>query len=221
MNVSWIRKVWVDESRVMPTPPAGRRASWGARAARVYWLYAVLAVYLAACAGPQRPIPQTAAPFVPPTAAPTTPAAAPTPTSPAGTSTAPEPTDCTNDLRFVADETIPDGTVVPPRATLIKAWRVRNAGTCPWGPGYTLRFVAGERMDADEEQVLFPAPPGHEVLIKVHFRAPQEPGVYQSTWQAFDPQGQPFGDPVFLIIEVASPTPSPSPSPEGSATPET
>jgi hypothetical protein len=32
--------------------------------------------------------------------------------------------------------------------------------------------------------------------------APAEQGAYRSAWQAFDPQGQPFGDPIFVDILV-------------------
>ncbi len=184
------------------------------------WLYAV-ALGLGGCQGPLRTSPQASAPaFVPPTAPPTATARpqAPSPSPPPATPD--QPTPCRLDLRFVADETIPDGTQVPPHATLLKVWRVRNAGTCPWGPGYTLRFIAGDPLNAEPEQPLFPAPPGQEARIEVRFRAPAEPGVYQSVWQAADPQGTLFGDPVFIVIEVASPSPTPGPTPEGSPTPQ-
>ncbi len=182
---------------------------WGR--ALLFWLYAVTAgLLLANCRGPQRPSPQTAPPFVPPTAAPTaTPVAVTPQISPTPAAAPSQPTACQHDLRFVADETIPDGTQVPPQATLLKVWRVRNAGTCPWGPGYTLRFVAGDPLDAEPEQPLFPAPPGGEARIEVRFRAPDEPGVYQSVWQATTPDGTAFGDPIFIVIEVVvTPTPT-------------
>ncbi len=166
---------------------------------------------LASCQGPSRALATPATPFLPPTAPPS-----PTPTVaflPTVEVITPQPTACTNDLRFVADETIPDGTQVPPEATLIKAWRVRNAGTCPWGPGYTLRFIAGEPLSAEPEQPLFPAAPGAEVRVEVRFRAPRDEGLYQSTWQAFDPEGVAFGDPIFIVIEVVGPTATPTASP--------
>ena len=168
-----------------------------------WWVVALLALLaLTGCRGPARPSPQTAAPFVPPTATPSpTPAAMPTPTAPTTPLT---PTPCINALTFVADETIPDGEQVPPGAALLKVWRVRNTGTCPWGPDYTLRFIAGEPMAADETQPLFPAAPGEEVRLEVRFQAPATPGLYQSTWQAFDPHDQAFGDPIFIIIEVVA-----------------
>ncbi len=189
---------------------------WGR--ATLLWLYAIGALLLGGCGGPRRASPQVPPTFVPPTAAPVPTAAQanPQPTILVTTPTAPA---CTPDLRFVADETIPDGTEVPPQATLLKVWRVRNAGTCPWGPGYTLRFVAGDPLDAEPEQPLFPAPPGGETRIQVRFRAPAEPGVYQSVWQAADPQGVVFGDPIFIVIEVVAPTPTPGQTPTLEGTP--
>lgn len=153
--------------------------------------------------------------FVPPTHPPTpTPfPSTPTPQATATPTPVPEftPTPCINDLRFVADETLPDHSQVRPGQELDKAWRVRNTGTCPWGPGYTLRFLRGLPLGAESPQPLFPAKPGAEVVLRVRFIAPEEPGIYSSLWQAFDPQGQPFGEPIYILIEVVEkPTSTPA-----------
>jgi hypothetical protein len=37
------------------------------------------------------------------------------------------------------------------------------------------------------------------------FTAPQEPGIYRSAWQAADPQGNLYGDLIFIEINVISP----------------
>ena len=37
------------------------------------------------------------------------------------------------------------------------------------------------------------------------FIAPEEPGTYRSAWQARDPQGNLFGDPIFIEIVVPNP----------------
>ena len=184
------------------------------------WLYAISALLiLQGCQGPQRVSPHTAPTFVPPTAAPTPTAPQPKPPPSATPMTTPTPGGpCTPDLQFIADETIPDGTQVAPKSALLKVWRVRNTGTCPWGPGYTLRFISGHPLNAEPEQPLFPAPPGEETRVQVRFRAPEQPGVYQSVWQAADPQGTPFGDPIFIVIEVVPATPTQSPTSEN-ATP--
>ncbi len=181
--------------------------------ALVPWLLMTL-VALAGCR-PQRMVPAGPT-FVPPTQPPTptplpaTPTPLPTPTfTPAPPAT---PTACVNDLRFVADETLPDHSQVQPGQELDKAWRVLNAGTCPWGPGYTLRFLRGLPLGAESPQPLYPAKPGAEVVLRIRFIAPEEPGIYSSLWQAFDPQGQPFGEPIYILFEVVEPT---TPTPPG------
>ena len=48
-----------------------------------------------------------------------------------------------NELRWVADVTVPDETSVEAGETFVKTWRVRNSGETTWGQGYTLGFFNG------------------------------------------------------------------------------
>ena len=57
-------------------------------------------------------------------------------------------------------------------------------------------------MGAATEQALFPARAGSQATIQIIFTAPGEPGIYSTAWQAFDPNGEPFGDPVFMEVNV-------------------
>ena len=114
---------------------------------------------------------------------------------------APEPT-CTNALWFFQDLTIPDGTQVSPGERLDKRWLVQNAGTCNWDERYQIRLEAGPNMGVPATQALFPARSGLELTIRMNFIAPDEPGTYRSAWQAYDPDGVPFGDPFFIEIVV-------------------
>ena len=109
---------------------------------------------------------------------------------------------CTYGLAFVEDLTIPDGTVVSPGANVDKQWLVQNNGSCNWDARYRLRFVGGLEMGAALEQALYPARAGSQATIRIQFTAPSEPGTYSSAWQAIDPFGEPFGDPVFMEISV-------------------
>jgi hypothetical protein len=84
---------------------------------------------------------------------------------------------------------------------------VQNSGTCNWDDRYRLKFVSGSELGAPVEQTLYPARSGTEATIRILFTAPAEPGTYQSAWQAYDPQGQPFGDPVFIQIIIETTTP--------------
>lgn len=152
--------------------------------------------------------------FLPPTIA-TTPIPSQTPTStpPAAT---PTPT-CEDNLVFLEDLTIPDGSVVGPGDALDKRWLIQNAGTCNWDEGYRIKLIAGEAFGAAVEQALFPARSGTEVELRIQFTAPEELGLVSSAWQAFNPIGEEFGDPIFIeiLVEEITPTPQATEDPIG------
>lgn len=125
---------------------------------------------------------------------------------------APSQENCTNDAEFVEDLTIPDLTVVEPGSELDKRWLVRNSGSCDWTAGYRLMNVGGEGFEGAGEIALFPARAGASAEVRVVLLAPQDPGEHISRWQARSPDGQPFGDEVYLYIIVPTPTPAPSPT---------
>jgi hypothetical protein len=115
----------------------------------------------------------------------------------------PTPTEyCENDLTFLDDLTYPDNTEVAPGAVVEKVWLVQNSGTCNWDANYRVRFVEGVDMQAELEQALFPARSGGEARIEITFIAPQQPGINYSTWQAYTPGGEPFGDQFYIQIVV-------------------
>ncbi|NMB91027.1 MAG: hypothetical protein GYA17_21920 [Chloroflexi bacterium] len=150
------------------------------------------------------PFPDGDVQFLPPTLSPVTPtpdlaqteaAAVPTPTL-----------ECSNQLIFLEDLTIPDGTVVAPGSTMDKRWSVENSGTCNWDDRYSLRLVSGPEMGVDAQQMIFPALSGSQAEIRIVFTAPSDPGTYRSAWQAYAPDDQPFGDPFYIevVVEPAS-----------------
>ena len=169
---------------------------------------------LVGCAGRTTPTP-----YVPPTLAPTSPLTAPETEERSSLSTEaiafeePETTPtpaCTPDLAFLDDLTIPDGALVGPEMELDKRWQVENSGTCNWDAGYRLKLIAGPDMGAAPEQALYPARSGSQAPVRILFVAPEEAGVYRSAWQAFDPRGEPFGDPIFIEILVQEEDQSPA-----------
>ena len=109
---------------------------------------------------------------------------------------------CTDGLAFVEDISIPDGTIVSPNASVDKRWLVQNNGSCNWDSRYRLKFVGGLEMGATTEQALYPARSGAQATIRINFTAPGEPGTYTTAWQAIDPNGEPFGDAIFMEIVV-------------------
>ncbi len=166
--------------------------------------------------------PPPATPFIPPTAAraPATPTVevvfvtptpgelpsetpAPTPTE-TGVPASPTPS-CFSNLRYLDDVNYPDGSLFAPGQSFEKQWLVENNGSCDWGTGYTLRFVSGDPLGATGEVAIFPARAASQVTLSIQFTAPQQPGLYRSTWQPFDPLGQPFGDSFYVEIVVQSP----------------
>ena len=111
---------------------------------------------------------------------------------------------CTNNLTYLLDLTIPDGSQVSTGSVLDKRWKVQNSGTCNWDERYRIKLVSGADMGA-QEQTLYPARSGTELTIQIIFTAPIEPGTYQSEWQAYDPQGNPFGDPFYIQVVAQNP----------------
>lgn len=152
----------------------------------------------------------TPTPFRPPTAIPPTqifPTTTPvpalfTPTVAVPLTATPDAGPCTNVLTFLDDLTIEDGTAFAPGAAIDKQWLVQNDGTCNWDSTYKLKWVGGYTLGVAEEQPLFPAAAGVQVTLRIVFTAPSEPGTYQTTWQALDPNGNLFGDTVFMEIVV-------------------
>lgn len=112
---------------------------------------------------------------------------------------------CINNLTFVDDITIEDNTTVPAGSTMDKQWLVSNSGTCNWDSSYRLKWVGGETFGAAGEQMLFPARAGTQATLRIIFTAPTVAGNYQSAWQAYDPDGIAFGDPIFITVNVSTP----------------
>jgi hypothetical protein len=164
-----------------------------------------------------------------------TPAEAATATLPPPSFTAPAPTQiptqppaptltstpegpCINDAEFIEDVTVPDGAQFLPGQTFVKQWRVRNTGTCDWGPEHRLVLITGEAMTAlpglapQTEFALYPARAGTLAVFEIPMRAPDAPGTYTGRWQSRDPSGVLFGAVVFVTIEVI-PLPPPTSNP--------
>jgi hypothetical protein len=169
-------------------------------------------LYLGACAPTT-----TAAPFIPPNAQALPSATAePSPTtathqftlpatpSPAATVLPPTPTTeaCFNNLAFVQDITVPDGSLIQPGGIVEKAWLVTNSGTCDWGSEYRMKLTGGEAFNSPTAVALYPARAGTQAILRIMFTAPLLPGTYEATWNAFAPDGTVFGDPFYLQILV-------------------
>ncbi|MGE5139485.1 MAG: NBR1-Ig-like domain-containing protein [Rudaea sp.] len=105
---------------------------------------------------------------------------------------------CTYRAAYVADITIPDHSVLVPGRTFAKVWRVRNTGTCAWGPSYALDSVVnvgGTLLGArPSEPIPTVVLPGGTVDITVYMVAPSQAGRYLSEWKLrVDGSGQLIG----------------------------
>jgi hypothetical protein len=103
---------------------------------------------------------------------------------------------------YIADVTVLDGTQLLPTQAFNKKWSVENAGTCDWGPDYRLVLLSGDSMGAPSEAALYPARAGTLATWEIAMMAPLNPGTYTGRWQARDPEGNLFGNVVFVEIEV-------------------
>ena len=112
------------------------------------------------------------------------------------------PAECTSNLTFVEDLTIPDNMFATFGLALDKQWLVENSGTCNWNSAYRLRNIGGAALGAPQEIALYPARAGTQATLRILFTAPFTEGVYESAWQAIDANGNPFGDPIYIRIAV-------------------
>ncbi len=118
---------------------------------------------------------------------------------------------CTNHAVFVADVTVPDGTMLAAGQPFNKIWRVRNIGTCAWGIGYRFVFVGGAAMATIESIAVPPTAPGVTADLLVPMSAPVASGTRTSFWRLQDPNGIRFGDTLWVKIRVPAP-PAPAPT---------
>ncbi len=130
----------------------------------------------------------------------------PTPTPTAGTA-------CTDVATFVSDVTIPDNTVVAPGQSFTKTWRMRNRGTCTWGPNYTLAFVSGPAMTSQTAIAVPTTAPTATADLSVPMTAPTTAGAAQGFWQLRSPSGKAFGPRVWVLVDVRSGAPVPAQAP--------
>jgi hypothetical protein len=110
-----------------------------------------------------------------------------------------------NNLIYLADATIPDGTVFDGGEDFTKTWRVQNTGTCKWDEGYTLVYLSGND-DIDPVSVKLQSDdfidPGAVGELSVELTAPLKVGKYDGTWRMQADNGEYFGNELTVLIEV-------------------
>ncbi len=175
--------------------------SGGAAASNTAAAQTVFAAQTAAILPASSPLPSfTPVPMISPTFTVTV-----TPTARATVPVVPVTALC-DDLAYVSDVTIPDGTVIAPGGGFTKTWSIRNTGTCDWSTAYALAFLSGSAMDGSTTKVSAAVAAGGTVNISVGMYAPLTAGTYTGYWRMQNAVGTFFGESVFVKIVVSSGT---------------
>jgi hypothetical protein len=115
---------------------------------------------------------------------------------------------------WVEDVTVPDGEIYYAREYFKKVWKVKNTGSTTWDSSYNLVNIDDNSWGED---VIIPLTttvlPGAEVNLSVQVRAPSTLGEHFSRWFLRNPNGQTFGEELYIYITVGTEedkTPTPS-----------
>jgi hypothetical protein len=131
-------------------------------------------------------------------------------------------------VEFVADLTVPDGTIFRPGEKFTKTWRLINAGTSTWTTAYSLVFFSGEQMGgAASTPLTTQVPAGQTVDLSVQLTAPSNEGKYTGYWMLRNAAGTNFGmganadGAFYVLINVAGAAVTGTVSASGTSTPGT
>ncbi|KAK9090318.1 hypothetical protein Sjap_023495 [Stephania japonica] len=110
------------------------------------------------------------------------------------------------DSCFIHDVNVFDGTLMAPKTTFTKIWRMRNNGGMVWPRGTQLVWIGGDQLTAslsvDVEIPFDGCPTGMEIDVAVDCIAPETPGQYISYFRLAVPSGYKFGQCVWVLIRV-------------------
>jgi polar amino acid transport system substrate-binding protein len=145
----------------------------------------------------------------------------------------PEPTQapCVDAMQFVEDlnyddQDLTDFPVLDPGVAFQKGWRIKNTGSCEWSNAYFIKYVHGSdpaaQMGGQPTILKNVVEPGKTYDMFVDQFAPKVAGKYVGYWQMHDANGVPFGQTIWVAIEVrdtAPGEPTPTATVEASQTP--
>ena len=90
---------------------------------------------------------------------------------------------------MIADVTVPDDTQMSPGQAFTKTWRFMNNGKCNWS-GYTIAFVAGDRMASPDTASIPDTEAGKTVDVSVQLTAPSADGSYTGFYELRKTNGE-------------------------------
>jgi len=85
--------------------------------------------------------------------------------------------------------TIPDDSPIIASTTFIKTWRVRNTGTCIWGPDYTLAHYSDEQMGVFASIPLSVTFPNQTADLSLELTASSTVGTHRGNFVIKNPDG--------------------------------
>ena len=90
---------------------------------------------------------------------------------------------------MIADVTIPDNAQMSKDQKFTKTWRFMNNGKCNWS-GYTIAFVAGDRMTSPDTAPVPETEAGKTVDVSVELTAPSADGSYTGFYELRKANGE-------------------------------
>ncbi len=95
---------------------------------------------------------------------------------------------------ILAEINAPQNSLLPNGAAFVKTWNIKNAGTCPWSPQFSLVLAGGDPMGLAASYPLgSQVAPGENVNLSIALTAPGFPGAHQGNWFLRSPDGETFG----------------------------
>lgn len=104
---------------------------------------------------------------------------------------------------FLKDVTLPDSSEVCINKKVEKVWRLLNSGEELWPVGSCLTYISGDKLSATESVIIDrEILPDETIDISFTFNAPSKPGRYISHFRMAKPDGQLFGQRIYIDIIV-------------------
>ncbi len=118
---------------------------------------------------------------------------------------APLPSSSPDNATWIADVTIPDGTVFWKNQSFTKTWKIMNTGTTTWDTTYKLVYVDGPILgETLVVSIVNPVKPNDQIELSVPMKSPAELGTVVNYWRMMNGKGQFFGDALYVQFDVGT-----------------
>ena len=118
---------------------------------------------------------------------------------------APLPASSPDNAVWVADVTVPDGTVFWKNQSFTKTWKIMNTGTTAWDTSYKLVYIDGPILgEVLVVSIINPVKPNDQIELSVPMKSPSELGTVVNYWRMMNGKGQFFGDALYVQFTVGT-----------------